>query len=122
MKKVQISEIPELIKKYDRGLRLMDASDNKLDVETSDYWMRDSEKEYNKVINALDSISAKGKGYFIYVWYDVSGFDYWSKDDDSNYAQITIQFDQDTINASQLPALERKINKVIDKVNNVINF
>jgi hypothetical protein len=115
---IKVTEIPALIR---QDIRLLDVSENQLDVEQNDYWTRETENTYNKVTAKLDKISAKGKGYEIYVWYDVSGFDYWViKQEEENYAQITIKFDNDFINKSQLNALVTKIERVVSKVNDII--
>lgn len=117
MKTINISEFPE---KQD-GIKFSHNGDLCIDVENTDYWMRDTEQDYNKVTRALDKIKAKGKGYEIYVWYDVSGFDYWHNTmQEENYAQITIAFDSDKINKKQISSIVRKVDKIIDKVNNVI--
>lgn len=123
MKTIKVTHLPEIIRKQDRDIVLMHVYDNQLDIDMPDYWLRDTEREYNQVTNKLDKISSKGKGYFIYVWYDISGYDYWvvnMKED--NFAQISILFDSDEIKASQIPALINKINKVIDKVQRTINY
>lgn len=119
MKTIKISEIPRMVK----SIRFIDNDNNSLDVEQNDYWSRDTEKEYNAVTNKLDKLEFKGRGYTGYVWYDISGYNYWVVNmQEDNYAQITIRFDNDTINKSQLPALEHKINKLIDRVNSVIFY
>lgn len=119
MATIKLSEFP--VKQ--NGIRVMYDGDQRIDVEQLDYWMRDTEKEYNAVTNKLDKIQAKGKGYQIYVWYDVSGFDYWHNQmNEDNYAQITIQFDSDEINTRQIPSIMRKLEKIINKVNNVIFY
>lgn len=116
MKKIKVINLPSAIK----SIRLTEVDELTLDIETSEYWSRDTEKEYNAVTKQLDKITEKGKGYNIYVWYDVSGFDYWVKTmQEDNYAQITISFDNAEINPAQIPAIERKLQRVIDKVENV---
>lgn len=120
MTTIKISEIVPLLYK---DVCLIDNGDNSLDVEQNDYWSRDTEEEYNNITNKLDKINIKGKGYKIYVWYDVSGFHYWViKQQEENYAQITISFDNDYINNRQLKALENKIQRCISRVQNIINY
>lgn len=58
---ILVKDLPAIIK----TVRLMDVSENQLDVEQNNYWTRDTEKEYNRVTSNLDKISAKGKGYSI---------------------------------------------------------
>lgn len=116
---ILIKDLPSIIK----TVRLMDVSENQLDIEMSDYWTRDTEKEYNKVTNQLDKLTSKGKGYEIYVWYDISGYDYWVLNmKEENYAQISIRFDGDTFKPRQIQALVNKIERVIDKVNSIIYY
>lgn len=119
MKLIPLSDITELFP----SIRLIDADRNSFDVEQNDYWTAKTEAEYNKITAKLNKITAKGKGYKIYVWYDVSGFEYWVEQQrEHNYAQITLSFDENITGVSkvQLASIKTKLNKVIEKVNILI--
>lgn len=82
-KSIKVSEIPQLVK----WAGLEDVGENQLDVYDSNYWTRDTEKEYNAVTQKLDKVKTKCHGYEIYVWYDISGYDYWVNNmKEENYA------------------------------------
>ena len=115
MKTIKIAELSKF-----GGYRFL-ADEKHLDVEQSDWWTAITEKQYNKITNQLDKVVAKGKGYKIYVWYDVSGFEYWVNNmQEPNYAQITISFDNDVINPKQIPTLIKKLDRVVNKVDDII--
>lgn len=66
-------------------------------------WNAKTKKIYESIESKIDAIEFKGKGWSIHCWCDVSGFNYWHKImQEENYIQITIAFDTDEIEESEV--------------------
>jgi hypothetical protein len=95
-------------------------------------WGAETAAAYEEATNAIDAISYKGNGWEVYATYDVSGFDYWMmQQEEPNYINMTIMFDNDTIDATEIPAIKNamdmaysdaySIAEKYDYVPNVVN-
>lgn len=82
-----------------------DKTNLRLDVKGSFYnhWGADNKADYDKACADIDAIQFSGNGWKLYAWYDISSFTYWMKDQrEQNYLQITVSFDSDTIDESEV--------------------
>lgn len=125
MKKIPFYELPHLIS----GTRLTfdgDKTDFRLHVEESCNWGGETEEGYNKACEMIDAITYKGEGWQIYAWYDVSGYQYWMKTmEEQNYIQITLTFDGETVNDSEILAISNALDlasSCADEIQHEYNF
>jgi hypothetical protein len=102
----EIANILDLDLKYDG-----DETDLRLHGEEKLNWGAETNAEYEEATNAIDAISYKGNGWEVYATYDVSGFDYWMmQQEEPNYINMTIMFDNDTIDATEITAIKNAMD------------
>tara|TARA_R110000868_G_scaffold392913_1_gene663796 strand:+ start:94 stop:492 length:399 start_codon:yes stop_codon:yes gene_type:complete len=121
MKQVNFWDIPQLIK-YGKFNFDGDKKDLRLHSDESFRWGAKTKTKYNAGKKAIDRISAKGNGWQIYAWYDVSSFEYWMKQmEETNYIQITISFDAETIDETELSKLDSAIDNALAEAEAIEN-
>lgn len=116
MKKVIIADLPAILKAYNVKVE-DDGDDNDLRLHSSESyrWSADNKKDYDTCAANIDAIKFKGKGWEIYAWCDISGFDYWVvKQEETNYIQLTIAFDEDTIESSEIEGVVKAMKNAED--------
>jgi hypothetical protein len=101
----ELADILDLDLEYDG-----DETDLRLHGNEMLNWGAETEAEYKEAADAIDAISFKGNGWEVYAWCDVSGFNYWMvQQEEQNYINVTIMFDVDTVDVSEIPAIKNAI-------------
>lgn len=91
-----------------------DKTDLRLHSQENFNWGADNESEYKKAQKEIDAIEYKGKGWTIYAWYDVSSYNYWMKQvQEKNYIQLTVAFDKDTVDESEIEKIANALDKAL---------
>lgn len=106
-------ELPELIK---RGRLTFDGDKTDLRLHSDDMfrWGAKTKRDYEIAERKIDKIEYKGKGWTIYAGYDVSGFNYWMKKmEETNYMMLTVCFDTETIDRSEIEAIDRALDSAL---------
>lgn len=89
-----------------------DKTDLRLHSDEIFNWGAKGKRNYNKAEKEIDAIEFKGPGWQVYAGFDVSGFDYWMKRmEETNYVQITIAFDKEDINSSEIDAIYNALDE-----------
>ena len=127
MKKINFWDIPSMITGNNYHLTFDgDKTDLRLHSEENFSWGGKTKKEYNAAAKQIDAIKAKGKGWNLYAWYDVSSYEYWMKQhQEQNYIQITISFDKTTVNESEIPLIIKALDNALadaDAIQNKYSF
>lgn len=121
MKKIKFWDIPKLVK-YGQLTFDGDKTDLRLHSDLCFVWGAKTKAKYNAATKAIDSLSAKGNGWEIYAWYDVSGFEYWMKRmEETNYIQITVAFDAETIDESEVNKIDSAIDTALAEAEAIQN-
>lgn len=109
--------LPELLAKRNINITFDgDKTDLRLHIDDNYRWGANVKREYKRASDLIDAIEYKGKGWEIFAWYDVSGFDYWMKQmEETNYIQITIAFDTEDIEDSQLDAIYNALDNATNR-------
>lgn len=110
MKRIKITDIPLKMQTltHDGGEKEL-----RLHYDNESFrWSTKTKKQYKAVEKEIDNISIKGNGWELYAWHDVSGFNYWMKQqEETNYLQITIAFEKKTVLLSELPEIQKALDK-----------
>lgn len=105
-------ELPELLAK--RNLHITfdgDKTDLRLHSDENYRWGAKLKRDYKKACKAIDAIEFKGNGWQVYAWYDVSSFEYWMKQmEETNYIQISIAFDSEDIEDTEVENIYNAID------------
>jgi hypothetical protein len=97
-----------------------DPEDLRLHHEERFSWGADNEKKYNDAAEEISKIEYKGKGWTVYAFSDTSSYDYWMKQqEEQNYIMITVMFDKETIDESEVENLRKALGKAIDEAENI---
>lgn len=107
MKTINFWDIPNTLKflTFDG-----DKTDLRLHSDCNYFWGAEHEKDYKRAAAKIDAIERKGKGWTVYAWYDVSSFEYWmQKQEEQNYIAISISFDTETIEETELTKLKEAV-------------
>ena len=93
-----------------------DKKDKRLHLaETLTFFISEKE-EYENVENELITTEKHGNGYTVYAWCDISGYDYWiNQEQECNYIQISVAFNKQSINKSELAQLRKDIDNIYEK-------
>ena len=122
MKKINFWDIPNLIKGNYHLTFDGDKKDLRLHSEENFRWGGKTKKEYNKAAKEIDGIEAKGNGWSLYAWYDVSSYEYWMKKmEETNYIQITVSFDKEKVNESELPLIVKALDNALAEAEAIEN-
>lgn len=123
MQTVKFYSIPKLFNESDYQIEFDgNKTDLRLHLESHFNWGAKTKKEYLKAQKLIDDIQYKGKGWVVYAWYDVSSYEYWMKNMcEQNYIQISIAFDSENIDKSELPNLYSAIDNAWFNANDICN-
>jgi len=82
-----------------------------------------SKKEYAEMEKAINSAEAKGEGFEVYAWNDVSGYEYWKSQGESgdfNYIMVTAAIlDPKKADPKKLMSAMHKVADELEKFDNV---
>lgn len=113
MKKIPFYELPQLIT-IGRLTFDGDKTDFVLHAEEQFNWGAETKKQYNAATKEIDAIKAKGKGWELYAWYDVSSYEYWMINmQEQNYIQITIRFDEQDIQETEIANIQKALDDAL---------
>lgn len=112
MRTIEFYKIPDKISQLEFD---GDKTDYRLHHVDSFAWGCEDEKDYEDTEKKIDSFEILGNGYEVYLWCDISGFDYWIKNmKEQNYIQISVMFDNESINENELDQLKLDLVKALD--------
>lgn len=78
-------------------------------------WMQPTKEKYEKTCKEIDKISAKGNGWEIYCWCDVSNFEYWhDQREEDNYISITVAISKEEIDEKEVQEIGNHLYRIID--------
>jgi hypothetical protein len=87
-----------------------DQTDLRLHLEDMFTWSHTTEKGYKAIENKINKFCVKGKGFTVYMWYDISGYNYWRvRMEENNYLQISVLFESERIEVSELKNIEKAL-------------
>ena len=124
MKKLDLVKLAEVLTKENSFYITHDGdkTDLRLHLDNSFYWGAKKETAYKKACKEIDNIKNKGNGWFLYCWYDVSGFDYWmKKEQEQNYVQISIGFDSFKVSQKEIASISEAIENAVMDAKNIID-
>ena len=66
-------------------------NENKIDVYSSVYWSADTEEEYKRKEELINSYNIVNDLFILFAWCDISGYEYWVKQqEEENYVSIDV--------------------------------